>query len=165
MAVWGAWFHAGVVVGVDLDLRQFQAHWPVLEVLGANRSGNIQAVQGDGRAPSQWADGQLFDIIVDDAGSLDQGAHTVELSVALFCELFPSVLASGGLYIIEDAWDMHLLVKVMADIVVAHVQVPAVSSDLDDGNRANAWRRKSSDWRDKIIGIEFRRNLILIEKL
>jgi hypothetical protein len=34
LAVWGAWFPAGIAVGVDLDTRLFQAHWPVLEVLG-----------------------------------------------------------------------------------------------------------------------------------
>eukprot|EP00928_Gymnodinium_smaydae_P047185 TRINITY_DN31477_c0_g1_i1.p1 TRINITY_DN31477_c0_g1~~TRINITY_DN31477_c0_g1_i1.p1 ORF type:complete len:385 (-),score=20.73 TRINITY_DN31477_c0_g1_i1:110-1264(-) len=164
LAVWGTWFHRGSVLGVELDLQLFDAHWPVLEVLGGNRSGNVRAIEANGLEPSEWLQGQQFDIIVDDAGCTGDGKHSLDLSIGLFKALFPAALAPGGLYIIEDAWDMPQLTKAFSELIEENVQLPAIHTGLDDGERADQWRRKSSQWKDQIVGVEFRRNLIFIEK-
>lgn len=167
LAVWSAWFSGGSVVGIDVDLQLFYESWPSLLALGANRSGNVQAIQGDAYASGvvnrlvkkTGKQRQSFQIVIDDA------VHTANSSLILFEALFPTLLADGGLYVIEDAWEIRELTTYFKVLLETNVALPNVGVGEDDGKRAKDRRCLSqSDWRDTIAEIRFQRNLIIIER-
>eukprot|EP00747_Dinoflagellata_sp_TGD_P179609 gnl/TRDRNA2_/TRDRNA2_30668_c0_seq1.p1 gnl/TRDRNA2_/TRDRNA2_30668_c0~~gnl/TRDRNA2_/TRDRNA2_30668_c0_seq1.p1 ORF type:complete len:388 (+),score=59.20 gnl/TRDRNA2_/TRDRNA2_30668_c0_seq1:48-1211(+) len=170
LAVWGTWFPNGTVIGVDLDTAPVKAHWPVLAALGANASGNIHFAQTDLSVPGNlsWLmterrDGEQFDLVIDDAAPLKQ-PHAWQLQITLFETLFPTAVKPGGLYIVEDAVHAEQLVAYFGALAQRHIWLDWVAAVYNDGPLVERGRRESEDWRDQVAAVEFRRNIIVVEK-
>eukprot|EP00928_Gymnodinium_smaydae_P045321 TRINITY_DN30231_c0_g1_i1.p1 TRINITY_DN30231_c0_g1~~TRINITY_DN30231_c0_g1_i1.p1 ORF type:complete len:356 (+),score=44.08 TRINITY_DN30231_c0_g1_i1:188-1255(+) len=164
LAVWSNWFPQGIHFGLDIDLTTFYGHLDVLETLGANKSENLFVHRGNASSSSVFARilrrhyYRFFELVIDDS------VHKAQNQIQLFEMLFPRFVAPGGLYIIEDAWDSEVLTAYFNKFVSRHIDLPNVGLASNDGMRAERFRYKSKDWRDQVVGVTYKRNIIVIEK-
>lgn len=164
LAVWGAWFPRGWMLGADIELETFYGHWEALRALGANTSGNIHVVQGDVRSEEfvsiihRASFRRNFHVVIDDCN------HSADSQILLFEKLFPTFVAPGGLYVIEDAWDIGDLAVYFNKFSEQYITMPWIGTNGDDGLRAQRQKYASWDWKYKVVGVSFYRHMVVVEK-
>lgn len=154
---------SGRVVGVDVDIKRFEAARHFL--MGSDSPHALDSIQvfegdagNDAVVEELWRrfGAESFDIIIDDAD------HSSTLIDATFQRLFPVLLRPGGVYVIEDAYtafqeDRHARFQTLVTDLQSN-SIVGRSLDID------AQVFKLSPLEVWVESVEFRRNLVIVRK-
>lgn len=170
LALWSEYFPYGKVVGIDKNIQTFSKYKSVFERHGAFSRGNVEVLQANGTDASVLEElasvgiGEGFaNVIVDDAN------HWAAQQIARFEVLFPSMLAPGGVYIVED---VHIQAPYSHDGIQARAYFANLSASaylvedeiLVGSHQIEVVRRSSSDWRHMVESVTLNRDFIAITK-